>query len=69
MKRFNARQAFRKPVNAFKQKGASALEYMILAAAIIVILGVLSTNDTVKDAVESAFESVFSQAESEITGE
>lgn len=46
------------------QKGASALEYLVLAAAIIVIIGVLATNDTVQTTVEDAFEGLFDDATS-----
>jgi len=50
------------PGRARKQRGASALEYIVLAAALIIIIGVLATNDTVKDALEGAFEGLFSDA-------
>lgn len=45
-----------------RQKGATALEYIVLAAAVIVILGVLATNDGVQSAVNSAFTGLFSEA-------
>jgi len=51
------------PGRARKQRGASALEYIVLAAALIIIIGVLATNSTVQDALESAFEGLFSSAE------
>ena len=50
------------PGRARKQRGASALEYIVLAAALIIIIGVLATNDAVKDALEGAFEGLFSDA-------
>ena len=51
------------PGRARKQRGASALEYIVLAAALIIIIGVLATNDTVTLALEGAFEGVFDSAE------
>ncbi|MDX1755304.1 MAG: hypothetical protein R3175_04515 [Marinobacter sp.] len=45
-----------------KQQGASALEYMVLAAAIIVIIGVLSTNTTVQTTLSNAFNQLFTDA-------
>lgn len=45
-----------------RQKGATALEYLVLAAAVIVILGVLATNDSVTDAVTTAFSDLFGEA-------
>lgn len=51
------------PGRARKQRGASALEYIVLAAALIIIIGVLATNDTVKQALEGAFEGLFDSAE------
>ncbi|KZY37012.1 hypothetical protein A3754_10835 [Alcanivorax sp. HI0083] len=50
------------PGRARKQRGASALEYIVLAAALIIIIGVLATNDTVSDALETAFSDLFSDA-------
>lgn len=44
------------------QCGAAALEYLVLAAAIIAIVTVLATNDTVKTALETAFEGLFTSA-------
>ncbi len=46
------------------QKGASALEYLVLAAAIIVIIGFLATNDTVQTTVTNAFQDLFTDAAS-----
>jgi len=56
------------PGRARNQRGASALEYIVLAAALIIIIGVLATNDTVKDALEGAFEGLFSDATDGGTG-
>lgn len=48
-----------------QQKGATALEYVVLAAAIIIVIGVLATNsDTVGGYLTSAFENLFSDAQS-----
>ena len=47
---------------ADKQRGASALEYIVLAAAIIFIVGILSTNTTVQTTLENAFNNLFSDA-------
>lgn len=55
------------PGRARKQRGASALEYIVLAAALIIIIGVLATNDTVKLALEGAFEGLFDSAETAST--
>lgn len=45
-----------------RQRGASALEYIVLAAAVIIIIGVLANTPTVRDAVREAFESLFDSA-------
>lgn len=50
-----------------KQKGASALEYIVLAAALIGILTVLATSD-VGTQVVSAFTSLFTDATSASDG-
>lgn len=50
------------PGRARNQRGASALEYIVLAAALIIIIGVLATNDTVKDTFETAFQNLFTDA-------
>ena len=50
------------PGRARKQRGASALEYIVLAAALIIIIGVLATNDTVSGALETAFTNLFTDA-------
>ena len=47
---------------ADKQRGASALEYIVLAAAIVFIVGILSTNTTVQTTLENAFNSLFNDA-------
>lgn len=46
------------------QKGASALEYLVLAAVIIGIFGLLATNDSVQLAVDTAFSGLFTDAAS-----
>jgi pilus assembly protein Flp/PilA len=50
------------PGRARKQRGASALEYIALAAALIIIIGVLATNGTVSTALETAFTNLFTDA-------
>jgi len=50
------------PGRARKQRGASALEYIVLAAALIIIIGVLATNGTVRTALETAFTDLFTEA-------
>lgn len=50
------------PGRARKQRGASALEYIVLAAALIIIIGVLATNGTVSTALETAFTNLFTDA-------
>ncbi|MBF1803400.1 hypothetical protein [Alloalcanivorax profundimaris] len=47
------------PTRADKQRGASALEYIMLAAVIIAILVFLSTNTAVQNALRDAFADVF----------
>ena len=51
------------PTRADKQRGASALEYIVLAAAIIFIVGILATNTTVQTTLETAFNNLFTDAE------
>lgn len=51
-----------------KQQGATALEYIVLAAAIIIIIGVLSTNSTVQDTLSNAFNQLFTDAASTGSG-
>tara|TARA_R110000851_G_scaffold134108_1_gene269281 strand:+ start:316 stop:552 length:237 start_codon:yes stop_codon:yes gene_type:complete len=57
-----ARLFCRGRTQADKQRGASALEYIVLAAAIIFIVGILATNDTVQGTLETAFKQLFSDA-------
>jgi len=58
-----ARLFCRGRTQADKQRGASALEYIVLAAAIIFIVGILATNTTVQNTLQSAFENLFSSAQ------
>lgn len=51
------------PTRADKQRGASALEYIVLAAAIIFIVGVLASNNQVRNTLKGAFDNLFSDAE------
>lgn len=46
-----------------QQKGATALEYIVLAAAVIIIVGVLATNTDVQDALTGAFTNLFDDAQ------
>lgn len=48
---------------ADRQRGASALEYIVLAAAIIFIIGILAANDDIQTTVKSAFTNLFTSAE------
>lgn len=57
-----ARLFTRMPGRARGQRGASALEYIVLAAALIIIIGVLATNDTVQTTLSGAFEGLFEDA-------
>ncbi len=57
-----ARLFSRGRTQADKQRGASALEYIVLAAAIIFIVGILATNETVQTTLENAFKQLFSDA-------
>ena len=54
-----ARLFSRGRTQADKQRGASALEYIMLAAVIIAILVFLSTNTDVQDAISKAFSDIF----------
>ncbi|MDC0661249.1 hypothetical protein [Marinobacter sp. SS21] len=47
-----------------KQQGASALEYIVLAAAIIIIVGWLATDTTVRTTLVTAFQGLFTDAAS-----
>ncbi len=51
------------PGRARKQRGASALEYIVLAAALIIIIGVLSQNQAVRTALNGAFTDLFDSAQ------
>ena len=54
-----------------RQRGASALEYIMLAAVIIAILVYLSTNTSVRNSIVQAFQGVFDagkEAASEAAG-
>lgn len=51
------------PTRSNRQRGASALEYIVLAAAIIIIIGVLATdNGGIKTAITTAFTKLFTDA-------
>ena len=58
-----ARLFSRGHTQADKQRGASALEYIVLAAAIIIIVGFALNNPTVKASLQSTFEGLFDSAE------
>jgi len=58
-----ARLFSRGRTQADKQRGASALEYIVLAAAIIVIVGLLATSGAGDKLIE-VFEQLFSDAAS-----
>ncbi len=45
-----------------KQKGASALEYLVLATALIVILGALAGTTGIGQTVQEAFTGLFTDA-------
>ncbi len=57
-----ARLFSRGRTQADKQRGASALEYIVLAAAIIIIVGFALNNETVKGALQTAFSGLFESA-------
>lgn len=61
--RLAARLFSRGRTQADKQRGASALEYIVLAAAIIFIVSILATNDTVQGTLETAFKNLFGEAQ------
>jgi Flp pilus assembly pilin Flp len=50
------------PGRARNQRGASALEYIVLAAALIIIIGALATNETVQTTINTAFTDLFTDA-------
>ena len=53
----NAQRASRR-----QQRGASALEYIVLAASLIILLGGLASNSTVQNSINTAFTDLFSDA-------
>lgn len=58
------RQKFGSIASPNRQKGASALEYLVLAAAIVFIIGLALTNDGIQTTIQDAFEGVFEDASS-----
>ncbi|MCG8519219.1 MAG: hypothetical protein MI794_14615 [Pseudomonadales bacterium] len=46
-----------------QQRGASALEYIVLAAALIIIIGVAVNSTAVQTALSDAFSGLFSDAQ------
>ena len=54
--------------SADRQRGASALEYLILAAAIIFIVGVVASNDAVQTTFSDAFAKLFTDASTPAPG-
>lgn len=50
------------PTRSNRQRGASALEYIVLAAAIIIIVGFALNNDTVKTLLRTTFSGLFTDA-------
>jgi len=59
-----ARLFSRGRTQADKQRGASALEYIVLAAAIIIIIGALAGTTGIGDKVTEAFTKLFTDAQS-----
>jgi len=51
-----------------QQKGASSLEYIMLAAVIVVILLFVSTNEGIRTSISEAFSGVFDAAKEAATG-
>ncbi|MCE7510630.1 Flp family type IVb pilin [Alloalcanivorax xenomutans] len=47
------------PTRSNRQRGASALEYIMLAAVVIAILVFLSTNQGVRNSIRDAFQNIF----------
>ena len=47
------------PTSASRQRGATSLEYLMLAAVVIAILVFLSTNTEVRQAISDAFSNIF----------
>lgn len=58
-----ARLFSRGRTQADKQRGASALEYIVLAAAIIIIIGALAGTTGIGEQVTGAFSDLFTDAE------
>ncbi len=57
------RQRFGSIVSPNRQKGASALEYLVLAAAIIIVIGALAATDSsLGTTVKTAFDGIFTGA-------
>ncbi|MBO6851143.1 MAG: Flp family type IVb pilin [Marinobacter sp.] len=61
--RFSNRHRNRKMTSTSNQKGASALEYLVLAAAIVLIIGV-AMGTGLGDQVTQAFSDLFTDAAS-----
>ena len=62
--RLAARLFSRGRTQADKQRGASALEYIVLAAAIIIIIGALAGTPGIGSQVTAAFTKLFTDAQS-----
>lgn len=45
-----------------RERGVVSIEYVVLGAAIIAIIGFLATNSTVQTALSNAFSNLFSKA-------
>ena len=52
-----------KTVPMKKERGASSLEYLVLAAVIIAILLFLNSDNTIKTKVQTTFSSLFDKAD------
>lgn len=57
-----ARLFIRGMSRADRQRGASALEYIVLAAVLIAIIAYLASSDTLKTALQTAFQNLFNSA-------
>lgn len=44
------------------ERGVVSIEYLVLGAALIVLIGVLATNGTVQTALSNAFSNLFTKA-------
>jgi len=51
---------------ADRQRGASALEYIVLAAAVIFIIGILVSNTHIQNMFQNAFSNLISSATSAV---